>query len=407
MPSYSYTAISQEGEKTSGTEVVKTEQELAQLLRKKGYVLTSVEEQGVGQKKSFSLQNFIGELLGVPLREKLVFTRNLKVMIAAGVSLPAALDALAEQTRNKKMQKALKAVREDVMKGQALSESMMRQPKIFSELFQNMVKAGEASGTLEEVLTQLTIQMERDYEVRSKIKGALIYPSVIVFAMLVIGVFMLTFVVPKLAATFADLEAELPLTTRIIVGLGDFFSRFWYIVVFVFVVAVISFFRMLKTRWGKKLFDRFILKVPIISGILKKMQAALTARTLSSLLAAGVPVVSALEITSRVLGNWYFREAMEVSSREVQKGSKLSEVLKNYEHLYPVMVIQMIQVGEETGETTDILKKVAEFFEEEIDNVTKNLASIIEPVLMLVIGVAVGFFAISMFQPIYSLVGSF
>ena len=148
MPTYSYTAISQEGEKISGTEVVKTERELAQLLRKKGYVLTSVEEQGTGQKKPFSFQNFVGEFFGVPLKEKLVFTRNLKVMIAAGVSLPRALDALAEQTRNKRMQKALQVVKEEVMKGQALSEAMAQQPKIFSELFQNMVKAGEASGTL-------------------------------------------------------------------------------------------------------------------------------------------------------------------------------------------------------------------------------------------------------------------
>ena len=407
MPSYSYTATSQAGEKISGTEIVKTERELAQLLHKKGYVLTSVEEQGTGQKKPFSFQNFVGEFFGVPLKEKLVFTRNLKVMITAGVPLPKALDALAEQTRNKKLQNALKAVKEEVIQGQALSEAMAQQPKIFSELFQNMVKAGEASGTLEEVLTQLTIQMERDYEVRSKVKGALIYPSVIVFAMLVIAVFMLTFVVPKLAATFADLEVELPLTTRVIVGLGDFFSQFWYVVAFGFAAAVIGFFRALKTRWGKKLFDKAILKVPVISGIVKNMQTALTARTLSSLLAAGVPIVSALEITSRVLGNWYFREAIEVSSKEVQKGAKVSEVLGDYEHLYPVMMIQMIQVGEETGETTDILKKVAEFFEEEIDNVTKNLSSIIEPVLMLVIGVVVGFFAISMFQPMYSLVGSF
>ena len=328
-------------------------------------------------------------------------------MITAGVSLPKALGALAEQTRNKKMQKALEATKEEIVKGRALSEAMAQQPKVFSELFQNMVKAGEASGTLEEVLAQLTIQMERDYEVRSKIRGALLYPSVIIFAMLVIAVFMLTFVVPKLAATFADLEVELPATTKIIVGMGEFFAQFWYIVIIGFIVAVIGFLRALKTKVGKKLFDFAILKVPVISGIVKDMQTALTARTLSSLLAAGVPVVSALEITSRVLGNWYFREAIEVSSKEVQKGSKLSEVLKNYEHLYPVMIIQMIQVGEETGETTDILKKVAEFFEEEIDNVTKNLTSIIEPVLMLVIGVVVGFFAISMFQPMYSLVGAF
>jgi type IV pilus assembly protein PilC len=406
MPSYFYKATSNTGEEISGTETATSEREVARILRNKGYIITSVSSERKGEKNTLSIGNMLGRIRGVPLKEKVVFTRNLKVMIASGVPLPRALDAMAQQAQNKKFKEALVYIREEVVKGQSLSASMKPHPKVFSELFQNMIKAGEESGTMEEVLEQLSIQMERDYEVRSKIKGALTYPGVIVFAMIIIGIFMLTFVVPKLAETFEDLEVELPITTQAVIQLGNFFSERWYLVVAGLVLFGFGFMRAIKTAQGKRIFDRFVLKSPILSGIIIKMQVALTARTLSSLLKAGVPIVQALEITSRVLGNSYFREAMHVSSEQVQKGSKFSAVLSQYKHLYPVMVVQMVEVGEETGETTEILEKMAEFFEDEVNQVTKNLTSIIEPVLMLVIGAVVGLFAVSMFQPMYSLLGS-
>ena len=405
MPTYSYTATSSEGEKISGTEIAKTERDLAHILRRKGYILTHVEDAAAKKGESF-LKRGIKSPFGVPLAEKLVFARNLQVMISAGVALPKALDILSQQTKSKKLQEALFDMRDLVIKGHTLSEAIAGHGDIFSELFHNMIKSGEESGTLEDVLSQLTLQMERDYEVRSKIRGAMLYPSIILFAMMTIGTFMLIFVVPALANTFEDLGIDLPLTTRIVIALGDFFSQRWYVVLFLVLTTAIGLHRGIKTTRGKRIFDAILLKLPIFSGIVKKMNAALTARTLSSLLAAGVPIVRSLEITSRVLGNSYFREALEVSARQLQKGVKLSEVLKSYENLYPIMIVQMIQVGEETGETTEVLSKVAEFFEEEINNITKNLTSIIEPILMLIMGVLVGFFAISMFQPMYSMLGS-
>jgi len=405
MPTYSYTATSAEGEKISGTEIAKTERDLAHVLRRKGYVLTHVENADAKKDVSF-LKKGIKSPFGVPLGEKLAFARNLKVMISAGVALPKALDILSQQTKSKKLQEALFDMRDLVIKGHTMSDAIAGHNDIFSELFHNMIKAGEESGTLEDVLSQLTLQMERDYEVRSKIRGAMLYPSIILFAMMAIGTFMLIFVVPSLASTFRDLGIDLPLTTRVIIALGDFFSQRWYVVLFLAFATAIGLYRGIKTTRGKRIFDAILLRLHVFSGIVRKMNAALTARTLSSLLAAGVPIVHSLEITARVLGNSYFREALEVSAQELQKGVKLSEVLGRYENLYPIMIVQMIQVGEETGETTEVLSKVAEFFEEEISNITKNLTSIIEPILMLFIGVLVGFFAISMFQPMYSMLGS-
>ncbi len=404
MPTYFYTASSVAGEKISGTETARDEKELAQILHQKGYVLTFVQEENA--KRTFHIKKFFQGLRGVSLSEKLVFTRNLTVMVSAGISLPRALDVLAAQTKNKGFQRVLSQMKEGVTKGQMLSEAMSSHTNVFSELFVNMVKSGEEGGTLEEVLNHLTLQMERSYEIRSRVRGALIYPALVMSAMVVIGIFMLTFVVPRLAETFEDLGVELPLTTKVVIALGDFFSKRWYIVLLGFVVLLVALLRVIKTKKGKEIFDAISLRLPVLGGIIQKMNAALMTRTLSSLLAAGVPIVNSLEVTAQVLGNFYFRASLVQAAQQVQKGTKLSQILKGYQRIYPIMITQMVEVGEETGETTEILKKMAEFFEEEVNTITKNLTSIIEPILMLVIGVAVGFFAVSMFQPMYSMLQS-
>jgi len=248
--------------------------------------------------------------------------------------------------------------------------------------------------------------MEKEHEIKSRIKGAMIYPAVIIFAMVCIGVLMLIIVIPKLSAVFSELGVDLPLTTKIVIAIGTFLSKFWFllpigILVFLFLLRVI-----LKTKTGKLVFDTFVLKIPVISSIVKKTNSAHTVRTLSSLIAAGVPIVRSLEIVSGTLGNVHYRKAMSEAAERVKKGAKLAEILKRYENIYPTLVIQMIEVGEETGKTSDVLEKLAEFFEEEVANATKNLSAVIEPVLMLIVGAVVGFFAISMIQPIYSMVGT-
>jgi len=405
MPTYSYTAISPDGQTVSGTEIAEDESALRRILREKDYILTSLEKE---EKKSelFSFVKNISLFQGVSLTDRLLFTRNLQVMVSAGIPLPKTLDVLSQQTKNKLFRKALLDVKSRVVKGETLSDSLEQHQTIFSELFINMIKVGEESGTMENVLTQLTLQLAQEHDLKSKVKSALVYPAIIIFAMFGIGTLMLVFVIPKLADTFESLGAELPVTTRFIIGLGTFLSEQWYIAFPLIAVVGFTFFRLLKTKLGRRTADTVVLKIPILSGMIQKANSALMTRTLSSLLGAGVPIVRALEICSRVVGNVHFQKSLRESAEEVKKGAKLSHVLKNYGSLYPLVVVQMIEVGEETGETTTILLKLAEFFEDEVSQVTKNLTSVIEPVLMLVIGAVVGFFAISMIQPMYSVLGS-
>ena len=269
-----------------------------------------------------------------------------------------------------------------------------------------MVKVGEEAGTLEEVLKVLSLQMEREREIKSKVKGAMIYPAIIICAMIGIGILMMVMVVPQLAETFKELEIELPLTTKIVIGFATFLTEKWYLVIVILFVLIFLFWQISKTKSGKKLFDFFTLKFPIISPIIKNTNSAYTVRTLGSLISAAVPLTQALEITSRTLGNVFYKTALQDVAEKVRKGEKMSATLKLYENIYPLTVIQMISVGEETGETSAILLKLADFYEEEVSNATKNLAAVIEPVLMLIIGAAVGFFAVSMVQPMYSMLGA-
>jgi len=316
------------------------------------------------------------------------------------------LEILANQSKSKKFKKTLFGIQEEITRGQAFSAALGKYPNIFSELFINMVKVGEESGTLEDVLRVVTQQMEKEHEIKSKIKGAMVYPAVIISAMLVIGVIMLIVVIPKLAQVFEEFGADLPLSTRMVIAVGTFLGKFWYLLPFGILALIILLRIILKTKPGKVAFDTIVLKIPIIAPIIKKTNSAHTVRTLSSLIAAGVPIVRSLEIVSNALSNIYYKRAISEAAERVRKGAKLAEVLKNYNKIYPNLVIQMIAVGEETGETSNILEKLAGFFEEEVANATKNLSAVIEPVLMLIIGAVVGFFAVSIIQPIYSMMGT-
>jgi len=403
MARYFYTAKSLKGEEKSGVLETKDIHQLAQKLHEQGFILIKATPEGEQLKKKFK---FPLPSSGPSLTEKMFFTRNLQVMISAGLPLPRAIETLASQVKSKKFKRVLSNIKEEIVKGKNFSDTLANEPNIFSELFQSMIKVGEEAGTLEEVLKVLALQMERERDIKSKIKGAMIYPAIIIFAMLGIGILMLVTVVPQLAETFKELEIELPLTTRIVIGIANFLTQKWYLVIVILFVLIFLFWQISKTKSGKKLFDFFTLKFPIISPIIKNTNSAYTVRTLGSLISAAVPLTQALEITSRTLGNVFYKTALQDVAEKVRKGEKMSATLKLYENIYPLTVIQMISVGEETGETSAILLKLADFYEEEVSNATKNLAAVIEPVLMLIIGAAVGFFAVSMVQPMYSMLGA-
>jgi len=402
MPKYNYIGKTLQGEPCSGALQAKNEHQLARILRTEGCILISAEsEEAKKEKRKFTIS--IPSLGWISLTEKIMFARNLRVMIAAGVPLPRALEILATQSKKEKFKKILLNVREEVIKGRAFSDALSKYLNVFSELFISMVKVGEETGTMEEVLRVVVRQMEKEHEIKSKIKGAMIYPTVILLAMICIGILMLIMVVPKLAQVFTDLGVELPMTTKLVIAFGSFLGKFWYALPLIIIFLIILFKLVLKTKIGKLVFDTFILKIPIFSPIIKKTNSAHTVRTLSSLIAAGVPIVRSLEIVSNSLTNVNYKKAISQAAEKVKEGGKLAEVLEGYENIYPSLVIQMIKVGEETGETANILEKLADFFEEEVSNATKNLSAVIEPVLMLIIGALVGFFAISMIQPIYSM----
>lgn len=339
----------------------------------------------------------------VTLVDKMLFARHLSVMIKAGVSFNQALDILAKQTKNKKLSKIIGLINKDIQGGMTFSDSLAKYPKIFSELFVTMVRVGENSGNLEEILKLLAVQMDKEHQFISKVRGAMLYPMVIITAMIGIGIAMMIWVVPNLVATFTELKMQLPPTTRFIIGLSNFLVKYTAISILLIIALIILLTQILKTKQGKRSLDWLALHTPILNSIIQKISSARLARTLSSLIEGGVPIIKSIQIVAATLTNSYYFDSLRSSVKEIQKGQSFNVALKKYPSLYPPLITQMIEIGEQTGTLSSVLKELADFYEEEVDNFTKNLSTIIEPILMVIIGAAVGFFAISMIQPLYSM----
>lgn len=404
MPKFLYTAKAIDtGLPHSGEVVAKDEKELAQELRGQGLLLTSHHE--VVEKAKINIK-FFDRFQSVPLKEKMVFTRNLAVMVSSGLTLSRGIHNLSLQTTHKGFQKILQDVFEEVQAGKALSEGLAKYPKIFNELFTNMVAVGEVSGNLEEVLDILATQLEKEHDLASKVKGALIYPMVIVVAMIGIGILMLTYILPKITGVFKEMEVELPPTTRAIMSASDFLIAHYFLVFGGGLLMIVAVNLFAKTDAGRAFFGRLYLHLPIVGNIVIKVNCARFARIHSSLLKSGVSVVTSLGIVSKTLGNVHYKEALEDAIGEIQKGTDLSKVIARYPKLFPILVPQILEVGEETGKTEMVLRRLAEFYEEEVSQITKNMSSIIEPILMLLIGGGVGFFAVAMLQPMYSVLNN-
>lgn len=402
MPKYIYTARSYSGEVKNGDAVAQNEKSLAQQLRSEGFLVTSIllaEE----EKETKSSLKFFDQFMSVPLKEKMVFARNLSIMFASGLPVSRAIGNLALQTKNKTFKKVLLDIFEEIQSGKSLSEGLVKYPKVFGELFVNMVRVGETAGNLDEVLKIVAVQLEKEHDLKSKVKGAMVYPAVILTVMFVIGIIMLTFVLPKLMAVFKDMNAELPAATQFVIALSDALRNHGLIVAIGFVLFIFFIQYFLRQESGKKALSWISLKFPAFSPLIKQMNCARFARIYSSLLKSGVGAVEALKIISHTLTNYYYQKAITNSIEDIQKGVALSKVLAEHEDIFPVLVSQIVQVGEETGKTEAVLLQLAEFYEGEVDQITKNLSAIIEPLLMVVIGVAVGFFAIAMLMPMYSM----
>lgn len=339
----------------------------------------------------------------VPAKEKLFFLRNLGVMLKAGISLSAALKTLAKQTSSKKLKNILSEVSLKVEKGDSLHEALKPYEKIFGELFINMIEAGEVSGKLEEVLGQIYIQSKKSYELKSKIRSALAYPVIVLVAMLGIGSFMIVFIVPKITDMFRGFSAELPLPTKILIGVSDAIVNNGALSAVIFVLALAGIIQTLRTRTGKYYFQYLMLRTPMFSPIIKKINLANFARTLSSLLKTDIMIIKSFQIAASVSGNLHYRSALSEIGEKIRKGGKISDTLSSYEILFPPLVSQMVAVGEETGELDSILEELAIFYEEEVTQVMETLPSLIEPLLILVMGCGIGAMAVAIIMPMYSL----
>jgi type IV pilus assembly protein PilC len=373
-----------------------------QNIKSKGDTVVYVKEV---KNKAVKAATKITDLLSrIKTYDKIIFAKNLGAMIKAGLALTRALSVMEKQTKNKKLKKVISNVREDISRGQSLSESMKSMPDVFSSLFVSMVKAGEESGQLSGSLKTISMQMERSYVLTRKIRGAMIYPTVVVSLMIAIGILMMVYMVPTLTATFEGLGVELPATTRIIIAISNFL-RTQYLVALSFIITLaFLLFITFKSKRGKRVMTFATLHLPVIGNIVKEVNAARTARTFSSLLSSGVDVVIAMEVTSDVIQNVFFKEVLEKAQKSIEKGELISAIFLDNTHLYPVFLGEMVSVGEETGQLSQMLTEVADFYEGEVDQKTKNMSTIIEPFLMIIVGIAVGFFAISMLAPTYSLV---
>lgn len=399
MPNYFYTAKSFDGQTHTGLQNAIDERQLAQSLKNQGLMLIKAAPQ---EKEKKSLMKSLSFDLGVSSTEKIMMTKNLGVMFSTGLPLTKSFDILSVQAKNKTLKAALIDIKERVSKGENLSDTLGRYPKIFSSLFVNMIKVGEESGTLEEIFQILSLQLNKEHELKSKVKNAMIYPSIIVLVMIVVGIVMVTVVLPSLSVFFTALNVDIPIYTKILLFLGNFFSIHWYLLIILPVVLVVSFLFARKTPQGKWAIDTFLIKTPLISPIVKKTNSAALVRSLSSLIASGVSLVRGLEISAEITSNHYFREVIIEAGKEIKKGEKLSNALKPHQHLFPVGVIEMVEVGEETGKTSDILKKLADFYEQEAVVAIEKLTTILEPMLIIILGLGVGLFAFSIIQPMYS-----
>ncbi len=398
MATFAYKARSRQGEILEDEIEGNDAMSVATTLRQQGLLVIDIKEQSVGQK------DILEPFKKVKLNDLVVFTRQFATMINAGLPIVRALYVLSEQTSNKKLKETLDDVRKEVEAGLALSEALEKHPKVFSRLYTEMVRAGEIGGILDDVFLRVAGQLEKDQELRRKVKSALTYPIVVLVLAILAASFMLIFIVPIFAQMFEDLGGTLPLPTRIAMGLSDVMTSIWGVLVYAGMIGgVIFFLRWRKTENGRKAVDPAMLKIPArIGDIVQKVALARFARTLGTLSAAGVPILQSLEITATSSGNYVIEKALLKSREAIREGLPIYQPLES-EWVFPPMVTRMIAVGEETGDIDGMLAKIAQFYESEVDAAVKALTSIIEPLMIVVVGAIVGGIIIAMYLPMFQI----
>jgi type IV pilus assembly protein PilC len=395
---FSYTAITKDGRKETSTIEAANLATAGHMLKEQGLLPTQIQEQG--KKTSLS---FLKTFSFISLSEKINFVQNLGVMLKAGISISRCLQIMVKQTRNKKFKDILSDVYNQVQQGKSLAEALGKYPSVFPNIVTSMIKIGELSGNLDRSLEYLSIQLEREADLKSKVRGAMMYPSVIMGAMVIIGVLLSIFVLPNLMSIFTEQGVTLPLSTRIVINISNFMSHHAILAIGSMIGVIAASVAFFRTPAGKRAFSIFSVNFLIVKEITKKINLARFARILSSMLKSGVPIVQGLEVVAESLDNVLYRELLTQAADDVKLGKPLAESLSKSQKLFPVLVQQMVAVGEESGSTQEILEQLAIHYETEVDDTLKNLASIIEPLLILFIGGIVGMLALALITPIYSI----
>lgn len=404
MTHFTYQAKKANGETYKGEKDANDRFELYRMIKESNEEIVDLKETS---GHSLSLKNVdikIPFINSIKTEDKINFARNLGSMITAGLAMSRALNVMERQTKKKELKNILVSLQKDISEGKTLSQAMSSYKKVFSPLFISMVSAGEQSGSLAQSLTIVALQMDKNYALQRRIKGAMMYPAIILSVMLIVATLMLTFIVPTLMKTFTELKVPLPIPTKIVLFVSNALTQHGLIVLLLLATVVTAYVMFAKTAKGKFVIHYAILKLPIIGNLIKEVNSARTARTLSSLLSAGVDVVESIKITTDVMQNVHYKVILEKAGKAIEKGEPISKVFTENDKFYPIFLGEMMNVGEETGKIGEMLLGVAVFYEEDVDQKTKDMSTVIEPFLMVFIGAAVGFFALAMISPMYSLV---
>lgn len=358
-----------------------------------------IREKGAGMNKEIKIP-----FLGAKIKQKdiSIFTRQFSTMIDAGLPLVQGLSILSKQNPNPKMKAMLESIKEEVESGKTLTESLKNFPKHFDTLYVNMVDAGENGGILDIILDRLSVYMEKSIKLKREIKTALIYPSVVISAAILVTTILLVFVIPTFAELFEDFGAELPLPTQIVINISNFFVKYFFVISGSFFTSLIIFFKFSKTDKGKSILHPIYLKLPIFGDLIRKVAVARFTRTLGTMLSSGVPILTALNICSKTAGNKVVEVTVQKTRVAISEGKQMADTLSE-SNVFPPMVTQMIGVGETSGALDKMLEKVAIFYEEEVDNAVGALKQLIEPLMILFLGVIIGGLVIAMYLPIFKL----
>lgn len=395
---FSYKAKDKEGKNVNGELEASDETGAVAALRDQGLYVSRIT--------SKSEKKLMPQIFGkVSLKDKIIFTQQLGVMIKSGLPVVEALEALESETSDKGFAKVISDVISDIKGGTSVSAAFEKHPRVFDPVYVNTVLAGEKSGKLDEVLAGLTVQLEKDYAIVSKLRGAMIYPIFVMVALVVVMVLILIIIIPQLKVIFDDSGVALPPLTRAVIALSNFFKQ--YIVYIVIALSVITFLLRFygRTNTGRHLFDRLILKVPIFGNLIKKTAMARFARTFSSLTKSGLPLLEIFRTSKQVVNNVIYQDEIDKMIKKVEVGEAVSKVIKDCK-LFPSMVGNLVAVGEKSGSLDTVFDTVANFFEKEVDSITSNLSTLLEPVLMVVMGLGIGLIIVSVLQPIYGLVNA-